>query len=131
MTKHRDPDDGAHPAHDAYKKTVQLHLQETDMRLSAENLQGRTVISADRQGIGSIRAVFLDATDWRVELISIELRKDIADQIGAARSMFHRGLVELPVAVVQSGGDAVVVAVVAVAVDALRAVHRTAARVAP
>ena len=93
------------------------------MRLSAENLHGRTVITADGQAVGSIKSVFLDAADWRVESISVELRKDVADRIGATHSMFHRGLIELPVRLVQSVGDAVVLAV---AVDALREAHRAA-----
>ena len=93
------------------------------MRLSAENLHGRTVIAADGQALGSIKSVFLDAPFARVESISVELRKDIADRIGAARSVFHRGLIELPVRLIQSVGDAVVLAV---AVDALREAHRTA-----
>lgn len=92
------------------------------MRLSAENLHGRTVITADGQAVGSIKSVFLDAVAWRVESISVELRKDVADRIGASRSMFHRGLIELPVQLVQSVGDAVVLTI---AVDALREAHRT------
>jgi hypothetical protein len=64
------------------------------MRLSADNLQGRTVISAGGQAIGSIKSVFLDATEWRVEAISVELRKDVADRIGASRSVFHHALRE-------------------------------------
>jgi len=98
------------------------------MRLSAENLHGRTVITADGQAVGSIKSVFLDAAEWRVESISVELRKDVADRIGASRSMFHRGLVKLPVRLIQSVGDAVVLAV---AVDALREAHRTATGDAP
>ena len=93
------------------------------MRLSAENLHGRTVITADGQAVGAIKSVFLDAAEWRVESISVELRKDIADRIGATRSVFHRGLIELPVQLIQSVGDAVVLAV---DVDALRESHRTA-----
>lgn len=93
------------------------------MRLSADNLQGRTVISADGQAIGAIKSVFLDATEWRVEAISVELRKDVADRIGASHSVFHRGLIELPVRLIQSVGDAVVLGV---PVDALREAHRTA-----
>jgi sporulation protein YlmC with PRC-barrel domain len=92
------------------------------MRLSAENLHGRTVIAADGQAVGSIKSVFLDAADWRVESISVELRRDIAERIGATRSIFHRGLIELPVGLIQSVGDAVVLAV---AVDLLREAHRT------
>ena len=93
------------------------------MRLSAENLHGRTVITADGQAVGAIKSVFLDAAEWRVESISVELRKDIADRIGATRSVFHRGLIELPVQLIQSVGDALVLAV---DVDALRESHRTA-----
>ena len=94
------------------------------MRLSAENLHGRTVISADGRAVGSIKSIFLDATGWRVEAVSVELRKDIADRIGASRSIFHRGLIELPVGLVQSVGDAVVLSV---SVDALREARRTTA----
>jgi sporulation protein YlmC with PRC-barrel domain len=92
------------------------------MRLSAENLQRRTVISADGQAVGAITAVFIDATEWRVEAVSVELRKDIADRIGASHSLFHRGSIELPVRLIQSVGDAVVLGV---AVDAFREAHRT------
>jgi sporulation protein YlmC with PRC-barrel domain len=94
------------------------------MRLSAENLHGRTVITADGRAVGSIKSIFLDAAEWRVESISVELRKDIADRIGATRSVFHRGLIELPVGLIQSVSDAVVLTV---AVDSLREAHRPAA----
>jgi sporulation protein YlmC with PRC-barrel domain len=79
------------------------------------------VISADGQAVGAIKAVFIDATDWRVEAVSVELRKDVADRIGASHSLFHRGSIELPVRLIQSVGDAVVLGV---AVDALREAHR-------
>lgn len=99
------------------------------MRLSAENLNGRTVITADGQAVGTIKSIFLDSAEWRVESISVELRKDVADRIGATRSMFHRGLIELPVTLIQSVGDAVVLNV---PVDALREAQRaTTADAAP
>ena len=99
------------------------------MRLSADNLKGRTVISADGKAIGEVKSVFLDAAPWRVESISIELRKDVADRIGASHSLFHRGSIELPVRLIQSVGDAVVLNVT---VDSLREAHRaTATETAP
>ena len=67
------------------------------MRLSDATLHDRTVISADGKAIGSITELFISSTDWRVESIRIELRKDIADRIGANRTIFHRGTLELPV----------------------------------
>jgi sporulation protein YlmC with PRC-barrel domain len=83
------------------------------MRLSDENLRGRTVIAADGQAIGEIAALFLDSVAWRVESLQIKLRNEVADQIGATRGMFHAGTLEMPVRMVQSVGDAVVLSVAA------------------
>jgi len=81
------------------------------MRLSDENLRGRTVIAADGQAIGEVAAIFLDSDAWRVESLRIKLRKESADQLGASRGIFHAGTLELPVGIVQSVGDAVVLSV--------------------
>lgn len=94
------------------------------MRISDETLRGRTVISADGAAIGAIAELFIDNTRWQVESIRIELRKDIADRIGANRTFLHRGSIELPVGFIQSVGDAVVLSI---DVDALREAHRTPA----
>lgn len=90
------------------------------MRLSDDNLCGRTVICADGNAIGSVAELFITA-DWRVEAIRVELRNDIADRIGATRTLLHRGTLELPVGFIQSVGDAVVLTI---AVDQLREAHR-------
>lgn len=81
------------------------------MRLSDENLLGRTVIAADGQAIGEIAALFLDSATWRVESLQINLRKEVADQLGATRSIFHAATLELPVRLVQSVRDAIVLSV--------------------
>lgn len=91
------------------------------MRLSDKTLHGRTVISADGKVVGSVEELFLSTSDWRVESIRIELHKEIADRIGASRTMFHRGTIELPVSFVQSVSDAVVLTV---DVEQLREAHR-------
>jgi len=83
------------------------------MRLSDENLRGRTVIAADGQAIGEIAAIFLDSDAWRVESLQVKLRNDVADQLGATRGMFHAGTLEMPIRMVQSVGDAVVLSVAA------------------
>ncbi len=87
------------------------------MRLSDDNLRGRTVIAADGHAVGEIATLFLDSSTWTVEALLIELRKEVADQIGAPRSLFRAGTVEVPVRLVQSVGDAVVLTV---PVDGLR-----------
>lgn len=81
------------------------------MRLSDENLRGRTVIGADGRAIGEITTLFVDSDSWSVESLRVSLRKDVADELGASRTMFHAGSVEVPTRLVQSVGDAVVLAV--------------------
>jgi sporulation protein YlmC with PRC-barrel domain len=83
------------------------------MRLSDENLRGRTVIAADGQAIGEIAALFFDSDAWRVESLQVRLRNEVADQLGATRGMFHAGTLEMPISMVQSVGDAVVLSVAA------------------
>jgi sporulation protein YlmC with PRC-barrel domain len=89
------------------------------MRLSDENLRGRTVIASDGLTIGKIAVLFLDSDAWRVESLQVKLHKDVADRLGADRSVFHAGALEIPIRMVQSVGDAIVLSV---AVDGLREV---------
>jgi sporulation protein YlmC with PRC-barrel domain len=98
------------------------------MRLSDENLRGRVVIASDGMAIGEIATLFLDSDAWRVESLQVKLRKDVADRLGADRSMFHAGALEIPIRMVQSVGDAVVLSV---AVDDLRQVLTAASAPAP
>jgi sporulation protein YlmC with PRC-barrel domain len=81
------------------------------MRLSDENLRGRTVITSDGLAIGEIAMLFLDVELWRVEAIQVRLRREIADRLGAGRSIFRAGVIEIPMGLVQSVGDAVLLSV--------------------
>src|SRR4051812_5673420 len=83
------------------------------MRLSDGNLRGRTVIGAEGQAIGEVASIFLDAETWAVESVLVKLRSGVADRIGAPRTIFSAGTVEIPVRLIQSVGDAVVLAVAA------------------
>ena len=89
------------------------------MRLSDENLRGRTVIGADGQAVGEVAILFLDSEAWTIQSLQVKLRKDIADRLGASRSVFHAATVEIPVRLIQSVGDAVVLTI---SVDGLRQV---------
>jgi sporulation protein YlmC with PRC-barrel domain len=104
--------------------TTAVPRMEETMRLSDKTLHGTTVISADGKVIGSISELYISTSEWRIESIRIELHKDIADRIGADRTLFHRGTMELPVTFVQSVGDAVVLSV---DVEQLREAHRSPA----
>ncbi|MHC5079541.1 MAG: PRC-barrel domain-containing protein [Planctomycetota bacterium] len=81
------------------------------MRLSDENIRGRTIIAADGQVVGEITALFFESEAWSVESLQAKLGKDIADQLGANRTLFHAGSLENPVRLVQSIGDTVVLSV--------------------
>ena len=98
------------------------------MRLSDDNLHGRTVIASDGLAIGEIAVLFIDSDAWRVESLQVKLRKDVADRLGADRSMFHAGALEIPTSMIQSVGDAVVLSV---AIDDLRQVLPGAGESAP
>jgi len=87
------------------------------MRISEEDLRGTTVITADGQAIGRIVSLCLDSETWKVDAVQVALRKPTAERLGAARSIFQRGAIEIPVRLIQSVGDAVVLSV---PVDGLR-----------
>lgn len=89
------------------------------MQLSNESLRGRTVIAANGQVVGEIAAVFLDTDSWRVESLQIKLRKEVADELGATRGIFRAGTLDVPIRIIQSVGDTVVLSV---ATDNLREV---------
>lgn len=111
----------ANGRHETGGMTTAVPRTAETMRLSDKTLQGRTVITADGKVIGSISELSISTSEWRVESIHIELDKDIADRIGANRTMFHRGTIELPVSFVQSVSDTVVLTV---DVEQLREAHR-------
>jgi sporulation protein YlmC with PRC-barrel domain len=69
------------------------------------------MIAADGQAIGEVAALFLDSDSWSVESLQVKLRNEVADQLGATRGMFHAGTLEVPIRMIQSVGDAVVLSV--------------------
>jgi sporulation protein YlmC with PRC-barrel domain len=98
------------------------------MRLSDQTLRDRTVIASDGLAIGSVTTIFIDSDGWRVESLQVKLHKDVADRIGADRGLFRAGAVEIPIRMVQSVGDAVVLSA---AVDELRQVLPNTEEFAP
>src|SRR4026208_1417517 len=83
------------------------------MRISDEHLRGRTVISSDGKALGEIVTLFLDNATWVVEALDVKLRNEAADEIGANRGIFKlkAATLEIPVRMIQSVGDAVVLSV--------------------
>jgi sporulation protein YlmC with PRC-barrel domain len=89
------------------------------MLVPDEDIRGRTVIAADGQLVGEVTAFLIDTDDWLVQALQIELRKEIADQLGTHRSIFRAGTLQIPMRVVQSVGRTIILSV---PVEGLRAV---------
>jgi sporulation protein YlmC with PRC-barrel domain len=81
------------------------------MQISDENLRGRTVVAADGQEIGEVAALFIDTSTWTIASLQIKLSKTAAEQLGASRSVLHAATTELPVRMIQSVGDTVLLSV--------------------
>ena len=77
------------------------------MQVSDEHLRGRTVIAADGQAIGEVAALSIDTATWTIGALQVKLSKLAADQIGAERGLLRAAAIDVPVRVVQSVGDAV------------------------
>ena len=81
------------------------------MQVSDEHFRGRTVIAADGQAIGEVSALLIDTSAWNIVALQIKLHKAAAEQLGAARGILRAATLELPVRMVQSVGDAVLLSV--------------------
>src|SRR5262249_6634982 len=77
------------------------------MRMSDSKLRKRVVISSDGHAVGEISSLAIDTETWRVESLQISLRKEISEQIGISHGLFRGGSLTVPVQVVKSVGDAV------------------------
>jgi sporulation protein YlmC with PRC-barrel domain len=81
------------------------------MQVSDEHLRGRTVIAADGQAIGEVAALFIDTSTWNIVALQIKLSKPAAEQLGAARGLLRAATFELPIRMIQSVGDTVLLSV--------------------
>ena len=81
------------------------------MRVSEAALKGRPVIAADGRVLGEVETFFVESDDWSVASLVVTLRKEAADELGAHRTMFHSGTLEIPTRLVQSLGETIVLAV--------------------
>jgi len=81
------------------------------LQVSDENLRGRSVVAADGQVIGEVAAVFIDTSTWTIASLKIKLSKAAAEQLGASQSLLRAATIELPVRMIQSVGDTVLLSV--------------------
>lgn len=88
------------------------------MRVSDEDLRDMAVIAADGHVLGEVSALFLDVSTWAIVSLRVKLRREAAERLGASHSVFRAGTVDIPIQMVQSVGDTVVLSTAA---DELRA----------
>jgi len=81
------------------------------IQISDEHFRGRAVIAADGQAIGEVSSLLIDTSAWSILALQIKLSKAVAEKIGAARSIIHAATLELPVRMVQSVGDAILLSI--------------------
>jgi sporulation protein YlmC with PRC-barrel domain len=81
------------------------------MQVSDDHLRGRTVIAADGQAIGEVAALFIDTSKWVIVAVQIKLSKSAAEQLGASRGLLRAATLDLPVRLIQSVGDAILLTV--------------------
>jgi len=81
------------------------------MQTSDDNLRGRTVVAADGQAIGEVGALFVDTSTWGIVAFQVKLAKAAAEQLGVSGGLLRAATIEVPVRLVQSVGDAVLLSV--------------------
>ena len=81
------------------------------MLISDEDLRNRPIIGSDGFQIGEVVRVFIDSDDFKIVSLEAKLDNHIADQLGATRSIFHSGRLEIPIGLIQATADSVVLRV--------------------
>ena len=76
-----------------------------------EQLRGRKVIAADGDAVGEVAAMLIDTSKWMIVALQIKLTKSAAEQLGAVGGLLRAATLDLPVRLIQSVGDAVLLSV--------------------
>ncbi|RKG92175.1 PRC-barrel domain containing protein, partial [Corallococcus sp. CA053C] len=80
------------------------------MRFSESILRGRTVVADGGQTLGTVESLIIDDASWRVEALQVKLNSETAEQLGKYWNYFHAGRIELPIRLVHSVSDTVLLA---------------------
>jgi len=68
------------------------------MKISDDELRGRVVISGDGIAIGEVSRLFVDCTSWRVESIGVALIQSVGDAVVLAVKLDALRAADQPVA---------------------------------
>lgn len=81
------------------------------MQVSDEHLRGRTVVAADGQVVGEVAALFIDTSTWSIVAFQVKLSKSVAEKLGVSGGLLRAATIDLPIRLVKSVGDAVLLTV--------------------
>ncbi|RYZ40457.1 MAG: PRC-barrel domain containing protein [Myxococcaceae bacterium] len=90
------------------------------MRFSESAIQGRTVVAAGGQTLGTVETLTIDSETWQVEALQVKLSSESADELRVYWNYFHAGHLDVPTDLVQSVSDVVLLSVT---LDQLRQRH--------
>lgn len=66
------------------------------------------MIDAAGVAIGQLDCLLLDPASWQVKAVRVNLRREMTEEVGAARTLFRKATIDIPAtASVQSVGDAI------------------------
>lgn len=77
------------------------------MHLDLDELKGKTVIDAMGRVVGRLETAFVDTPSFAVDAFRVKLRKEVADRFGFATSWWRSAHLDVPVGVVGTAGDTV------------------------
>jgi len=87
------------------------HTRGSTMQIPDDQVRGRTVVASDGQVVGEVSSLFVDTTTWSVGGLQIKLTKGIAEKLGVSGGLLRAATLEIPIRVVKSVGDAVLLSV--------------------
>ena len=81
------------------------------MKLSYDELKGRTVIDATGAAIGEVEGLYLEQASAGEHVcvggIQVKLRGHVADDVGVRHGAFRPAVIDVPASMLQAIGDAV------------------------
>jgi sporulation protein YlmC with PRC-barrel domain len=99
------------PPPPALDSKVQKRKKDPNELLPFESIKGLTIVGAGGNVVGKVATLNIDSASWHVVSVQAKLHKDVADRLGAERSLFRTGSIDIPVRLIQAVGDAVVLTV--------------------
>ena len=81
------------------------------MRLSFDEVKGRTVIDATGAAIGEVEGLYVEQASAGEHVciggMRVKLRSHVADDVGVRHGTFRPAVIDVPASMLQASGDAV------------------------